>query len=96
MSCSSVGLKPLCSTPLRKQINADIDAVAQTHKKLTLLGVLHGDVELRNMLRNDIVAGGGIVVVDFERTDISRLESVPQTLRCFSYRSNHGYSRTGF
>ncbi|POS76537.1 hypothetical protein DHEL01_v205080 [Diaporthe helianthi] len=48
---------------------ADIDVVAQAYKKMHKLGVLHRDAELRNVLRDTV--GGGIMVVDFERAELS-------------------------
>ncbi|OHE90346.1 hypothetical protein CORC01_14359 [Colletotrichum orchidophilum] len=58
--------------PTNQATKADTDAVTQAYKNLHRLGVLHGDAKLRNVLRNHSTAGGGIVVVDFERADFSR------------------------
>ncbi|KAK1973778.1 hypothetical protein LZ30DRAFT_609870, partial [Colletotrichum cereale] len=50
-------------------IRADVvDAVAKAYKELHKLGILHGDAEPRNVLRNTV--SGNIMVVDFERAEL--------------------------
>ncbi|KAK1656902.1 hypothetical protein BDP55DRAFT_568421 [Colletotrichum godetiae] len=63
--------KPLFDST-NQATNADIDAVTRAYKNLHQLGVLHGDAKLRNVLRNESIAGQSIVVVDFERAQFSR------------------------
>ncbi|KAH9242267.1 hypothetical protein K456DRAFT_30585 [Colletotrichum gloeosporioides 23] len=60
---------PLLDTA-NQAAKADINVVTQAYKKMQNLGVLHRDAELRNVLRDTV--GGSIMVVDFERAELSR------------------------
>ncbi|OHE90489.1 hypothetical protein CORC01_14217 [Colletotrichum orchidophilum] len=45
-----------------------VDVVAKAYKELHKLGILHGDAEPRNVLRDTV--SGNIMVVDFERAEV--------------------------